>query len=462
MKHIALFFTDNLFFATKLKKYVARGRIGLYTLTLAVFFLVTFQSTAQAMKIQEVTSPKGIKAWLVQDSNVPLITMEFAFAGGGTQDPDGKKGVAYLISGLLDEGAGELDAKTFQQKKEDLAYRMSFDALRDVFSGSFQTLTERRDESFDMLRLALTQPRFDQDAIDRIRKKVISSLKFDANDPQRAASRTWREIAFAGHPYAKPSRGDEASLNALTQQDLKDYVKRIFARDQLTVAVVGDIDAQTLGNILDKVFGDLPEKPDLKQVPEAKPIFGPTEKIIEMNVPQSVVHFGHQGLKRKDPDFVPAFVLNYIIGGGGFNSRLTTEVREKRGLAYSVYSYLSPLNHGAFYAGGVATENKSVRKAIDVIRDVFKDVAENGPTAEELKGAKQYLTGSYALRFDTSPKIASQLLWIQIEDLGIDYIEKRNSLIEAVTLEDLKRVSKELLHPEKMIITIAGKPTQEG
>ncbi|MEM7618838.1 MAG: pitrilysin family protein [Pseudomonadota bacterium] len=414
------------------------------------------------MKIQQVTSPGGIKAWLVEDHNVPLVTMEFAFLGGAVQDPDDKKGVAYFVSGMLDEGAGDIGSKAFQEKKEDLAFRMSFDAMRDVFSGSFQTLTEKRDESFKMLRLALTKPRFDQDAIERIRKQITSGLKFDANDPSKVASKNWIAAAFGQHPYAKSTKGSEKTLKAITQNDLQDYVKRIFAKENLYVAVVGDIDAKTLGEVLDKTFGDLPKKPDLKNISEAESAFGPQEKVIEMNVPQSVVKFGHQGLKRKDTDFVPAYILNYVIGGGGFNSRLLTEVREKRGLAYSVYSYLSPYNHGALFAGGVATENKSVRKAIGVIKDVIADVAKNGPTEEEVEGAKQYLTGSYALRFDTSPKIASQLLWIQIEDLGIDYIEKRNSLIEAVTQDDLKRVAQEMLKPEKLIITIVGKPAEEG
>ncbi len=423
------------------------------------FSLVLFIGpAAQAMKIQKVKSPGGIEAWLVEEHKLPLLTMDFAFTGGAAQDPEGKEGLAYFVSGMLDEGAGDLTSKQYQERKEELAFRMGFSASRDTFSGSFQTLTEYRDESVEMLRLAISKPRFDEEAMERVRRQIMTGFKFDVNDPNKVAAKHWRKIAFGSHPYGNELKGDEKSLASLTQGDMKAFLKKTFAKDNLKIAVVGDIDAKSLGILLDKIFGDLPEKADLKTVPDVKEIPGPTEKVIEMDVPQSVVQFGHEGILRNDPDFVTAYVLNYIIGGGGFSSRLTEEVREKRGLAYSVYSYLSPYRHGGLYVGGVATENKAVNKSIEVIRDVFKDFAENGPSEEELKNAQKYLTGSYALRFDTSAKISSQLLWIQVEKLGMDYIEKRNSMINAVTMEDIKRVAKRLLKPDNMIITVVGRP----
>ncbi len=424
--------------------------------------LILSQKSVYAMTIQKIKSPGGIEAWLVEEHRVPLISMEFAFVGGASQDISGKEGLTYLMSGMMDEGAGKFDATAFQERKEELAFRMGFEALRDAFTGSFQSLTENKEESFELLRLALNEARFDQDAINRVRNQIITGLKFDANDPNKVASKHFRELAFGKHVYARQTKGSEASLNTITQADLKGFAKKNFAKDNLKIAVVGSIDAKTLGILLDKVFGSLPEKAQLTSISKVETIKGPQRKIIEMNVPQSVVRFGHEGLLRNDPDFIPAYVLNHIIGGGGFASLLTEEVREKRGLAYSVYSYLSPLKHGALYVGGVATKNEAVNKSIEVIKEVFSEMAKNGPTAEQLKNSKQYLTGSYALRFDTSPKIASQLLWIQIEKLGSDYIEKRNSMVEAVTLEDMKRVAKRLLKPENMIITIVGKPEQKS
>ncbi len=429
------------------------------SLLIALIFTAGLAATAEAkMNIQEVTSPGGIKAWLVESRQVPLIAMRFAFSGGAVQDSDGKEGIANFVSGMLDEGAGDLKSVDFQERQEELAARMSFEAGRDMFTGNFQTLTRNAKEATDLLHLALTKPRFDADAVDRIKKQILTGLKFDQNDPRRVASKEWFKLAFKGHPYARPVKGTMASVATIDRTDLSEFVRKVFTRDTLKVAVVGDIDAKALGPLLDKVFGDLPASSDLKPIAEAKPPAGPQRKVIEMNVPQSVAVFGHGGFKRKDKDFVSSYVLNYILGGGGFNSRLTEEVREKRGLAYSVYSYLSPYRHAAIYAGNVATENKSMTRSLEVIEDELKRMAEKGPSAEELKNAKQYLTGSYPLRFDTSSKIASQLMWIQIEDLGIDYIDTRNSKIEDVTLQDIRRVAKRLLKADGLIVTIVGKP----
>ena len=440
------------------------GRMAHFAGLFAAFWLtIVLALPAEAgMRIQEVTSPGGIKAWLVESRQVPLIAMRFGFVGGAVHDPDGKEGLSHFVAGMLDEGAGDLKSVAFQEKAEELAARMSFDAGRDMFTGSFQTLTENKDEGADLLRLALTKPRFDTDAVDRIKKQIITGLKFDQNDPRQVASKEWFRIAFQGHPYARPVKGTIKTVGEIRTEDLRGYAKKVFVRDTLTVSVVGDIDAKTLGPMLDKIFGDLPKSSDLAPIAEAKPPAGPQRKVIEMNVPQSIAVFGHSGFKRKDKDFISSYVLNYILGGGGFNSRLTEEVREKRGLAYSVHSYLSPYQRAAIYVGNVATENKSMVRSLEVIEAELKRMAEKGPSAEELKNAKQYLTGSYPLRFDTSSKIASQLLWIQIERLGRNYIDTRNSKIEAVTLEDIRRVAKRLLKADGLIVTIVGKPEGVG
>jgi zinc protease len=412
------------------------------------------------MKIQQVTSPGGIQAWLVESHENPLIAMRFAFLGGANQDDKDKEGLSYFVSGMMDEGAGEFDSMGFQEREQGLAMRMEFDAARDVMRGHVQTLTANRDEVFDLVRLALTKPRFDGDAVERVRAQILASLKFDENDPGTVASLAWDRTAFRDHPYGRPIKGTKESIAAITRDDLKDYVKRVYARDKLVISVVGDIDAETLGKALDHIFGDLPLNSVLAPVAEAAPPLGPTREIIEMDVPQSVAQFGHRGIARKDNDFIPAYMLNYILGGGGFSSRLMEEVREKRGLAYSVNSNLFPYKHGSVFVGNVATKNEAVGQSLEVIESELKRLAEQGPTEEELADAKSYLTGAYALRFESSASIANQLLWIQIEDLGIDYVNKRNALIEAVTLEDIKRVAKRLIDADHLITTIVGRPAQ--
>lgn len=429
---------------------------------LTVLALPFLNNEAFAMKVERVVSPLGIEAWLVQEKNVPLIAMQFAFNGGAAQDEVGKEGTAYLLSGMLDEGAGDLTSTQFQEKIEEIAIRLSFEASRDNFSGKFQTLSERKDEAFDLLKLAITQPRFDQDAIDRVRLQIISGLKFEENNPNNVATRTWFKNSFGEHPYARPTKGTETSLKALSQDDLKVVHKKIFSRENLKISVVGDISPEELGVLIDKVFGDLPLKSGVTDVAEAEPVFGPKVDNVIMGIPQSVVQFGHQGLKRDDKDFIPAYILNYIMGGGGFASRLMEEVREKRGLAYSVYSYLYPLKHSALVLGGVATKNSSVPEAMDLIKKEFSRMANDGPSEEELKNAKNYLTGSYALRFDTSSKIASQLLWIQVEGLGMDYIDKRNEMINAVSMSQIRDVAKRLFQGDKLRFVVVGQPIPEA
>jgi zinc protease len=413
---------------------------------------------AHAMKIQHVRSPGGIDAWLVQEHAVPLLALRFVFDGGSSQDPLGKDGLANFLSAMMDEGAGDLDSQKYQERMEELAFRMGFEDARDGFYGSFETLSTNRDPSIEMLRLAVNKPRFDADAVERVRKQLLSGLQFAAKNPNRVAGKAWSARAFAGHPYGRPTDGTPESIASMTRDDLEGFRKRTFARDNLKVVAVGDIDAAQLGALLDKVFGDLPAKADLVPVAATTPAAKERVEVVEMDVPQSVVQFGMQGIDRDDPDFMPAFVLNQILGGGGFASRLTEEVREKRGLAYSVYSYIQPYRRASIFAGGVATKNEEVGRSLDVIRAELKRMASEGPTEKELQNAKDYLTGSFALRFDTNAKIANQLLGFLFEGYGIDYIDKRNALVTAVTLEQVKRVAGRLLKADDLIVTVVGKP----
>jgi zinc protease len=432
------------------------GMIAGMAFSLILPFLA-FVGPAHAMKIQSIKSPGGIEAWLVEDHGVPMMAMRFSFEGGNAQDPQGKEGLANFMTGMMDEGAGDLPSSQFQERMEELAVRMSYDDTKDAFYGSFETLTKNRDASAELLRLALNKTRFDKDAVDRIREQLKANIVYAARDPDKVASKEWYAVAFEGHPYARPANGTEATLDAITRDDLNDYKRRVFAKSNLKVVAVGDIDAKAFGELLDKVFGELPAEAELMPVAKTGPVLGGREKLIEMNVPQTAATFGLPAMARKDPDFMTGFVLNQLVGGGGFASRLMEEVRERRGLAYSVYSYIQPYRHTSILSGGVATRSDAIGESLDVIRHEFKRIAEEGPTQQELDNAKSYLIGSYALRFDTSAKIASQLLGLMEEGFGPDYIEKRNGLIQAITLDDAKRVAKTLFAPENLIVTIVGK-----
>jgi len=414
---------------------------------------------AQAMKIERVVSPGGIEAWLVEETAVPVIVMNVAWEGGGSaSDPKGKEGLANLVSGLLDEGAGDLDSETFQTRLASTGATMSFSQDRDYFEGRFKTLADRRDEAFALFGLALTKPRFDADAVERIRAQIATIIARNMEDPGWIASQAWAKAAYGSHPYARPEDGTQGSLARLTADDLHGFATKVFARDNLKIAVVGPITPSELGTLLDKTFGALPAPAHVPTIPEVK-IPAKAKTVIEKRpYPQSVVLFGRQGLKRADPDFVPAYVMNYVLGGGSFSSRLMEEVRAKRGLVYSIGTYLVPQRHGAFIMGRLGTKNASVGLSLSIVRKELARMADGGVTDKELADAKTYLTGSYPLRFNSNGKIAGELLGIQTENLGIDYVEKRNGMIESVTKADIARVAKRLLAGDGLIVSIVGEP----
>jgi zinc protease len=432
---------------------------------MSIFRAVTFAATlaltsvqAHAMKIQELTTKAGIKVWLVEERSVPLIAMRYAFDGGNVQDPNGKEGVAHFLTGMMDEGAGNLDASAFQKRMEEIAMRMSFDATKDHLYGSFETLTENRKDAVELLKLVINKPRFDADAFERVRGQINSSLIAKSRNPDSVASELWYKTAFAGHPYGRPANGTVDTLKTLVPADLETYRKAVFAKDTLKVVLVGDINLAEGSALIDDLFGALPDKATLRTVPKTPVLAKSKVSITEMPFPQSVAIFGANGIDRKDKDFMPAFVLNHILGGGGFSSRLMEQVREKRGLAYGVYASIQPYRAASIMIGSVATKNEQMSQSIDVIKGEIQALADKGPTQEELDNAKSYLIGSFPLRFDTNSKIANQLLYFFQEDFGIDYVEKRNKEVAAVTLADVKRVGKRLYSAEDLFISIVGKP----
>ena len=419
---------------------------------------LAFSGPARAFEIKSVTSPGGVTAWLVEDRTVPLVAMSFSFRGGAAGDPEGKEGLSHFLSGMLDEGAGDLDSAAFQAAIQENSVKLSYDTERDEFRGDLQTLSANRDEAFRLLKLSLNQPRFDPEPLERIRNQILLGLRSDAEDPENIAAAAWMKTMFGAHPYGRRTKGTEEGIKAVKGEDLKALTRRLFTRDGLLVTVVGDIDEETLKKKLDDVFGGLPEASGMPDTPEAEVTRGPKVDVIDRNIPQSVIQFGFRGIKRDDPDFIAAYVMNSILGDGGFGSRLTEEVREKRGLSYSVGSDLYPLRRAGLFVGSAATVNARAGETIDILKREIARMADQGPTAKELDEAKTYITGSYALRFDSNRKIARQLLAIRRDNLGIDYVEKRNSLVDAVTLDDVKRVARRILDADGLIFTVVGRP----
>ncbi len=436
-------------------KLIGAACLGLAMTTTTL--LIQPDDARAAAKVQHVISPGGIEAYLIAEPAIPFLSLSMRFKGGSIGDPEGKEGLANMISGLLDEGAGDLDSQAFRTELEDLAIRLGFDAGRDAFTGELKTLSEHRERAFELLRLALSEPRFDQEPVDRIRGQIQAGLRRRSQDPDYLASRNWFEGAFKGHLYARPVQGTIESVAAITTDDLRDFVDNRMARDNLLIGVAGDITAEELAPLLDHAFGGLPER-SLELSPSITQPQGSGTTVIRQNVPQSNVLFGQEGLPRDDPDFYAAYVTNHILGGGGFTSRLTNEIREARGLAYSVYSYLNPMDFAPIWLGGLGTSNASVTQALDLVRQELERMAKGDVSQTELDDAKTYLTGSFPLRLTSNDRIASLLVSMQVSDLGPNYLEERNSFIEAVTLEDIKRVAARLYDPAGLITVVVGNP----
>ncbi len=410
-----------------------------------------------ATDVQVVTSPGGITAWLVEEPSIPMVALEMRFGGGASREGDDAMGVTNLMASLLDEGAGELDSAAFSARADELALRMGVSAGYDEVSVSARWLTENADESVELLRSALQEPRFDPDAIERVRAGVLAGIRASETDPGSILSKGWRRSLFGDDPYARPVEGEAETVAALDADDLRAAWERGLNRSDLAIGVVGDITAEELGPLLDSLLLDLPAEP-WEPLPDAELAQDRGLEVIDLAAPQSAAQLVQEGLARTDPDFIPAYVMNHILGGGGFSSRLTEEVREKRGLTYGVHSYLAPYDRAALMAAGVSSANARVAEAIQVIRDEWARMAGEGPTQEELDDARTYLTGAFPLRFDSNAKIAGQLAGLMADGYSPDYLRDRNALIEAVTLEDVNRVAKRLLRPDALKVVVVGRP----
>ncbi|MDP9195714.1 MAG: insulinase family protein [Pseudomonadota bacterium] len=424
----------------------------------AAFFLLLISTPARAMEIQRVISPKGIEAWLVHDTTVPVIAMAFAFEGGSATDPADRQGLAALAAHTMDEGAGPYDSQDFQKHLRDNSISLAFRAGRDAFFGSVKTLTETKGKAVELLRLALTAPRFEDEAVTRIRTSLVTAIRDQEQDPEWLAGRTLTKTLFAGHPYSQQDRGTEKTLNTISRKDLHDFVAARLTRDHLKIAVSGDITAQELAPLLDQVFGNLSTAGKPVAVPDVKPATDGKVTLVEQPTTQTVIVAAQEGVKRSDPDWFPAAILEYILGGGGFSSRLTEQVREKNGLTYGISTDLAPMDHAALITVQTATANKTAAQVLQMIRTEWKRMADTALTAQELEKAKKYLTGAFPLQFDSVDDFAAVLLQIQRDNLGIDYLSRRDSLINAVTLQDAQRVAKRLFDPATLTVVAAGRP----
>jgi zinc protease len=411
------------------------------------------------LDIKEVISPGGIKAWLVEDHSVPVIAMEFSFLGAGAiNDPDDKQGLAQLASNTLDEGAGDYDSKAFQEALSDNSIQLSFSASRDHFGGSLKTLSRNQSLAYDLLSLALKDPRFDEDSISRMRDANKSRLRSDLSDPEWITARIMNDRIFADHPYARNSGGTLTTLDKITRTDLQNFHQNFLGKDNLVVSVAGDITAAELAAIMDRIFGGLPAV-TLPERPAAIDVQNQgTIAVFEKDIPQTIISIAQPGIARNHPDYHTAQVMNYILGSSGFGSRLTKVVREERGLTYGIYSYFMNMDYFSGLQVSTSTENKNVPEMIRLIHQEWDKMKAASVSDAELADTKSYMIGSLPLSLTSTDSIAGLLISLQQDGLPIDYLDQRQNAIAAVTKEDVQRVANALLDTTKMSVVLVGKP----
>ena len=429
------------------------------------FFILIFLffnnfTNSNALDVKEVNYYKDKNAWLVNDENLPIVSIKIAFKAGSGIDLKGKKGTANLTASLLDEGAGNYSAKEFKKVLADNSITLNFSVSHDNFYIDLYTLKENLDLSFQLLDLALTKPIFKLEEVNRIKGNIKLILEESYKDPDKIASRIFREVLFEDHPYKYDTLGVIEDIDKIEKQDLEFFLKTNLRLDNFYVAASGNINETELKKYLKKYFQKLDKKNKITfHIPIHKKRIEPKVFLHKKDLRQSNIIFAGKGIARDDPYFYSAYVMNYILGGGGFFSKLTTEIREKRGLVYSVYSYLYRYDKYNFFSGGAQTSNENVDKVIKIIKEELMKVKKKGVTEEELKNAKNYLINSYVLRLDSNKKVASILLNTQMDGLGTDFFEKRNDYINSVSLKDIKKIASRILDENQIFFLVIGEPS---
>jgi zinc protease len=433
-----------------------------YLILTALCFALWTGTPAQArgklLKIQDVTSETGLSAWLVEDHSVPVISLKFAFKeAGAAQDPADKQGLARLLSNTMDEGAGPLKSHKFQKELRDLAIDLSFGSGRDSFTGNLKTLSAHKDRAFELLRMALTTPRFDEEAVDRMRQANQSRIRSSLSDPDWIAARLSNDLAFADHPYARNSGGTLSSLENITTYDLRTALGRL-GRDNLVIAASGDITAEELGDVIDQIFSTLPSTVNIRRVPNMKLRNQGKSFLYKKDIPQTIIKIMQPGIDRKDPDYHTAQVMNFILGSSGFGSRLTKIIREERGLTYGIYSFFSDMKHIDTLNISTSTKNESAAELLTLVKEEWQKMRDAPVSEEDLQAAKTYLIGSLPLSLTSTDQISGLLLSLQINDLPIDYLERREEIIEQTTVTDVGKVARRLLSAEDFVTILVGQP----
>tara|TARA_Y100000780_G_scaffold211112_2_gene210190 strand:+ start:383852 stop:385702 length:1851 start_codon:yes stop_codon:yes gene_type:complete len=409
--------------------------------------------------IQQLKTPAGISVWLVESHTLPMVSVEVAFNAGSMYDPQGKEGVASMTAAMLTQGgAGGLSSEQFLKQTERLGAGIAADADTQVLSVGLQSLSENIEASFSHFAEVINNPDFNKKDFERVKQALLASRKRIQENPGKLADEAFDQLVFGRyHPYAHSVIGTDYSLPALTRKDVEDYYEKMFGRKNMVVSIVGDITPEKAVELVEKHFAKLP-KGRTYNIPEAPQEQPPVLQKITLPVPQTSIIMGHKGISRQNPDYFATLLMNHIFGSGGFSSILMEEVREKRGLAYGIYSYFEPLPHWGAFQVSVKTKNESAFEVVDLVKAEIEKLKENGVSDEAYQEAMDYMIGSFPLRLDSNADILTYLTFMQTENMGADYLDKWLDNMRKVTRDDIHRVAKKYLKPDDMVVVMVGQP----
>lgn len=440
------------------------GILAALFIIILIALFVFFGLSARAeddkfLPIKEIKTPGGISVWVAEDKSLPVIALQFMFRDSGSaNDPAELQGLARMLSNTMDEGAGDLDSQAFQKALADHSITLFFNASRDAFGGKVKTLTRHQDKAFELLALSMNQPRFDDEPVARMRDGNLSRIRSSLSDPEWMAARLMNDKAHEGHAYGKNSGGTISSIARIKPDDLRNFKKTYLTRDRLLIAAAGDINPATLGAAIDKAFGNLPATSNAKAISDTLVTNSGKIFVYEQAIPQTIVQATLPAFDRKDDDYYALQMMNYIYGGAGFGSRLMDTAREKRGLTYGIYSSIQDYRHVDIMNISTSTKNESAKEMLAIIKDEMTGMTNKAVSTKELDDAKSFIIGSMPLALSSTDAIAEMVLGLRADDLPIDYLDHFADYMRAVTAEDIQRVAKRVLTPERMTVVLVGAP----
>ena len=418
--------------------------------------IVTFSFHANAaIKIDSWFTDKGSKVFFVQNNDLPIVDVEVSFMAGSAYDKDESAGRASLTNHMMLLGSGNLKQEEIINQFSEIGAEISSGFDEDKSSFSLRTLSEKKEEAFKLFQTVLHRPNFDEEVLNREKKRYLSSIKQSDTLPDSIGNKAFMKAIYGEHSYAIPSSGTLDSIETITNNTLIRFYESAYSAKSAVIVIVGDLSKKEAFDFANQTSNDLPSNGQLRSIEKVK--LTPSQTIkIEHPSSQAHLHYGYPVMKRGDEDFFPLYVGNYILGGGGFVSRLTEEVREKKGYVYSVYSYFMPMQEKGPFQIGLQTKKEQIDEAFKLVRKVVKDFIDNGPTESELAAAKSNMIGGFPLRLDSNKKIMNYISMMAFYNYPLDYLETFSDKVNSVTTEQIKDAFQRRVILEKFTTVIVG------